>query len=201
MTAAHPVTPKTLNRWQYSLLKLPLSVVQRAHLPSLQPTGDTVEMERMLQQKLKRKGWDTLISIHLKKETSLIPSPCNYSTSTKPFFLQWNYSKYELACVSYDRVHYLRCVAYNKLQLQIGLSIGNNWRIPLENVLLTLQTPQATVHSSDVAEAWLAWHSIPLWNQNSRGHVSLSILKGSVMGLTTKTYFPASFYPHLLPSV
>lgn len=25
----------------------------------------------------------------------------------------------------------------------------------------TLQTPQATVHSSDVAEAWLAWHSIP----------------------------------------
>lgn len=26
---------------------------------------------------------------------------------------------------------------------------------------LTLQTPQATVHSSEVAEAWLAWHSIP----------------------------------------
>ena len=27
--------------------------------------------------------------------------------------------------------------------------------------LLTLQMPQATVHSSLVAEAWLAWHSIP----------------------------------------
>lgn len=27
--------------------------------------------------------------------------------------------------------------------------------------VLTLQTPHATVHSSDVAEAWLAWHSIP----------------------------------------
>jgi hypothetical protein len=26
---------------------------------------------------------------------------------------------------------------------------------------LTLHTPQATVHSSLVAEAWLAWHSIP----------------------------------------
>lgn len=26
---------------------------------------------------------------------------------------------------------------------------------------LTLQTPQATVHSSEVADAWLAWHSIP----------------------------------------
>lgn len=25
---------------------------------------------------------------------------------------------------------------------------------------LTLQTPQATVHSSLVADAWLAWHSI-----------------------------------------
>lgn len=24
-----------------------------------------------------------------------------------------------------------------------------------------MQTPQATVHSSEVAEAWLAWHSIP----------------------------------------
>jgi len=27
--------------------------------------------------------------------------------------------------------------------------------------VLTLQIPQATVHSSLVAEAWLAWHSIP----------------------------------------
>lgn len=26
--------------------------------------------------------------------------------------------------------------------------------------ILTLQTPHATVHSSLVAEAWLAWHSI-----------------------------------------
>jgi hypothetical protein len=29
-------------------------------------------------------------------------------------------------------------------------------------VLVTLQIPQATVHSSLVAEAWLAWHSMPL---------------------------------------
>ena len=29
------------------------------------------------------------------------------------------------------------------------------------HLLLTLHTPQATVHSSLVAEAWLAWHSIP----------------------------------------
>ncbi len=27
--------------------------------------------------------------------------------------------------------------------------------------VLTLQIPQATVHSSLVAEAWLAWHSMP----------------------------------------
>ena len=26
---------------------------------------------------------------------------------------------------------------------------------------LTLQTPHATVHSSEVADAWLAWHSMP----------------------------------------
>jgi hypothetical protein len=26
---------------------------------------------------------------------------------------------------------------------------------------LTLQIPQATVHSSLVADAWLAWHSMP----------------------------------------
>lgn len=31
--------------------------------------------------------------------------------------------------------------------------------------LLTLQTPQATVHSSEVAEVWFAWHSIPAWKQ------------------------------------
>lgn len=37
----------------------------------------------------------------------------------------------------------------------------------LENsVSLTLHTPQATVHSSDVAEAWLAWHSIPVNTQH-----------------------------------
>ena len=29
------------------------------------------------------------------------------------------------------------------------------------NVLLTLHTPHATVHSSLVADAWLAWHSMP----------------------------------------
>ena len=28
-------------------------------------------------------------------------------------------------------------------------------------ITLTLQTPHATVHSSLVAEAWFAWHSIP----------------------------------------
>lgn len=28
---------------------------------------------------------------------------------------------------------------------------------------LTLQIPQATVHSSLVAEAWLAWHSMPIF--------------------------------------
>lgn len=27
---------------------------------------------------------------------------------------------------------------------------------------LTLQTPHATVHSSDVADAWFAWHSMPV---------------------------------------
>ena len=30
-----------------------------------------------------------------------------------------------------------------------------------KTTVLTLQTPHATVHSSLVAEAWLAWHSIP----------------------------------------
>lgn len=29
-------------------------------------------------------------------------------------------------------------------------------------VFLTLQTPHATVHSSEVADAWLAWHSMPV---------------------------------------
>lgn len=29
-------------------------------------------------------------------------------------------------------------------------------------VSLTLQTPHATVHSSEVADAWLAWHSMPV---------------------------------------
>lgn len=32
----------------------------------------------------------------------------------------------------------------------------NAWRM----VKLTLQIPQATVHSSDVAEAWFAWQSM-----------------------------------------
>ena len=34
--------------------------------------------------------------------------------------------------------------------------------------MLTLQTPQATVHSSEVADAWLAWHSIPKMFQSMR---------------------------------
>ena len=34
--------------------------------------------------------------------------------------------------------------------------------IETDNTLLTLQTPQATVHSSLVADAWFAWHSIPI---------------------------------------
>jgi hypothetical protein len=29
-----------------------------------------------------------------------------------------------------------------------------------KQLLLTLQTPQATVHSSLVADAWFAWHSM-----------------------------------------
>lgn len=33
---------------RYSLLKLPLPVVQRTHLSGLQPAGNTVEMEGML---------------------------------------------------------------------------------------------------------------------------------------------------------
>jgi hypothetical protein len=32
--------------------------------------------------------------------------------------------------------------------------------------MLTLQIPQATVHSSLVAEAWLAWHEMPIHNNN-----------------------------------
>lgn len=31
---------------------------------------------------------------------------------------------------------------------------------------LTLQTPHATVHSSLVADAWFAWHSIPIKKKN-----------------------------------
>ena len=32
---------------------------------------------------------------------------------------------------------------------------------PMPIIALTLQTPHATVHSSLVAEAWFAWHSMP----------------------------------------
>lgn len=45
--------------------------------------------------------------------------------------------------------------------------INLSWHVRKKQELInldetrTLQTPQATVHSSDVAEAWLAWHSIP----------------------------------------
>lgn len=31
-----------------------------------------------------------------------------------------------------------------------------------KTVFLTLQTPHATVHSSEVADAWFAWHSMPV---------------------------------------
>lgn len=40
------------------------------------------------------------------------------------------------------------------LTIRADLSLG-------QVSILTLHTPQATVHSSLVAEAWLAWHSIP----------------------------------------
>ena len=33
---------------------------------------------------------------------------------------------------------------------------------------LTLQTPHATVHSSEVADAWLAWHSMPVGTKATR---------------------------------
>jgi hypothetical protein len=39
--------------------------------------------------------------------------------------------------------------------------------------LLTLQIPQATVHSSLVAEAWFAWHSMPFEEVVSIGPVPL----------------------------
>ncbi len=37
----------------------------------------------------------------------------------------------------------------------------------------TLQIPQATVHSSDVAEAWLAWHSIPAKSISKTVHIAM----------------------------
>lgn len=55
----------------------------------------------------------------------------------------------------------------NFTQQKKNSKINLSWRVRKKQELMnldeirTLQTPQATVHSSDVAEAWLAWHSIP----------------------------------------
>lgn len=42
---------------------------------------------------------------------------------------------------------------------KVGVSVG--CRVSVRKSKLTLQIPQATVHSSVVDEPWLAWHSIP----------------------------------------
>jgi hypothetical protein len=73
------------------LLELPVSVVERADLASLEPSRDAVEVESVLQHRVRR--------------------------------------------------------------------AAAGFRVPQ---LRTLQIPQATVHSSLVAEAWFAWHSMPI---------------------------------------
>lgn len=47
---------------------------------------------------------------------------------------------------------------------QVKRKRGNITARELSNqrVSLTLQTPHATVHSSEVADAWFAWHSMPV---------------------------------------
>lgn len=47
-----------------------------------------------------------------------------------------------------------------------------------ERCFLTLQTPHATVHSSEVADAWFAWHSMPVrirtrWLDLRSNHLSI----------------------------
>ncbi len=49
---------------------------------------------------------------------------------------------------------------YNRTDT-VHILISFDWLVDVCVIKLTLQTPQATVHSSDVADAWLAWHSIP----------------------------------------
>jgi hypothetical protein len=73
------------------LLELPVSVVERADLASLEPSRNAVEVECVLQRRVSRAA--------------------------------------------------------------AGLGMPQ---------LRTLQIPQATVHSSLVAEAWFAWHSMPI---------------------------------------
>lgn len=44
-------------KYGYSLLKLPLPVVKRAHLSGFQPARDTVEMEGMLRKRKMKTGY------------------------------------------------------------------------------------------------------------------------------------------------
>lgn len=48
-------------------------------------------------------------------------------------------------------------------------------------VFLTLQTPHATVHSSEVADAWLAWHSMPVEIKMEQIHTAVEDVHAHVL--------------------
>lgn len=136
----------------YSLLKLPLPVVQRAHLSGFQPARDTVEMESMLwERKTTGQRWGHVhpywITGERKEWTPTADGTDLHVNRVPPPTSQANVSSYVCTDVCRRTLLALFMRIIKKCRKQV-------WR-------LTLQTPQATVHSSDVAEAWLAWHSIP----------------------------------------
>lgn len=72
----------------------------------------------------------------------------------------------------------------NDVELTKGFQVDNNKSASVEDLVilalyLTLQIPQATVHSSLVAEAWLAWHEMPnCHNNNKRARTQLVLIVG-----------------------
>ena len=87
------------------------------------------------------------------------------SLSSIPVGKRWSHDSHVTANMNRTTLEYHQCYTHlwNSHSL---LSRGHTCRVLSQREMqwkwkAWLHTPQATVHSSLVAEAWLAWHSIP----------------------------------------
>lgn len=96
-------------------------------------------------------------SIWMKKQNhSLLELPLSVVQRTHLSGLQPARDAVEMKRMLQNQKH-----RYNTTEQTVYILNSFDWLVDVCVIKLTLQTPQATVHSSDVADAWLAWHSIP----------------------------------------